>query len=63
MEKKSKQLEQAPGVGDDSDDEYEDCDWGGHDFDDNDGGEDDYVDCDQGGDDFEDSHGAVVGAD
>ena len=39
------------GVGDDSDDNYEDCDWGGDDFDGNDGGEDDYDDCDQGADD------------
>ena len=39
------------GVGDDSDDNYEDCDWGGDDFDANDGGEDDYDDCDQGADD------------
>ena len=32
-------LEPAPytGAGDDSDDNYEDCDWGGDDFDDNDG--------------------------
>ena len=38
-EKNPKLLEPAPytGVGDDSDDNYEDCDWGGDDFDDNDG--------------------------
>ena len=37
--KNPKLLEPAPytGVGDDSDDNYEDCDWGGDDFDDNDG--------------------------
>ena len=60
--KNPKQLEQAPyaGVGDDSDDNYEDCDRGGDDFDDSDGGEDDYDDCDQGGDDFDDDDGAVA---
>ena len=37
---------------DGDDNGYEDCDWGGDDFDDSDGGEDDYDDCDQGGYDF-----------
>ena len=63
-EKNPKQLEPAPyTVGDESEDNYEDCNWGGNDFDGNDGGEDDYDDWDQGADDFDDNDGAVAGAD